>query len=149
MGYIREEVIAAAARAQVAASLRELSPQESAHIRAQLRMKFAKGGVSSVLWEDLGESVAVQHAASWRWVDDFVKGMPTILLFDEREERTMFAFQDGSLLVPTLEEAYAFEFYLTDPATEYLLCFNHHDFLIASGAARRWLEERRRATALR
>ncbi len=31
------------------------------------------------------------------------------------------------------------EFYLTNTLTDYLLCFNHHDYLIACGRAREWL----------
>lgn len=30
-------------------------------------------------------------------------------------------------------------FYLTNASTDYLLCFNHHDYLIACGAAREWV----------
>ena len=32
----------------------------------------------------------------------------------------------------------SFEFYLTNRDTTYLVCFNHHDFLIGTGEATQW-----------
>ena len=51
----------------------------------------------------------------------------------------MFAIVGGDALVRLLGDLPPMEFYLTNAATEYLLCFNHHDYLIACGSAREWL----------
>lgn len=34
------------------------------------------------------------------------------------------------------------EFYVTNKNNEYLLCFNHHDVLIACGDATEWIKNR-------
>jgi hypothetical protein len=51
----------------------------------------------------------------------------------------MFALARRRDAVAVLAESTGFEFYLTDIDATFLLCFNHHDFLIAAGDARPWL----------
>ncbi|WP_346768745.1 DUF6756 family protein [Paenibacillus sp. HB172176] len=35
------------------------------------------------------------------------------------------------------------EFYITNKRCDYLLCFNHHDYLIACGEAINWIKDRK------
>lgn len=51
----------------------------------------------------------------------------------------MFEFTHRRDIVAVLAECTGFEFYLTDVEATFLLCFNHHDVLIAAGDARPWL----------
>ncbi|EGK09931.1 hypothetical protein HMPREF9374_2734 [Desmospora sp. 8437] len=73
---------------------------------------------------------------------EFVDNSKVILFFnDEREDYGFYLFS-GSDLVEILEETNEDEFYLTDPEVSYLLCFNHHDHLLSSGAAvSEWLSK--------
>ena len=64
------------------------------------------------------------------------------MFFNEDEDQAMFHFADGAEVVPVLEECTPFEFYLTDDSAAYLICFNHHDVLLATGTAAPWLEQR-------
>ncbi len=51
----------------------------------------------------------------------------------------MFELAHGRDAVAILEECTGFEFYLTNVEAKFLVCFNHHDFLIAAGDAAPWL----------
>lgn len=145
---IRDELIQAAKL--VHATLRELEPAERDQVRALVAGRFAAGNSRRrFLWEDVRGATAVQNPESWRWIADFFseRAEPAIIFFNPADEPTMFAFKHGAQVVPVLEETPAFEFYLTDAGATYLLCFNHHDFLIAAGAAAGWLERYTTASA--
>lgn len=146
---IRDELIQAAKL--VHATLREPEPAERDRIRALVAGRFTAAGNSTrrFLWEDVRGATAVQNPEAWRWIADFFSGRaePVIIFFNPADEPAMFAFRHGAQVVPVLEETPAFEFYLTDAEATYLLCFNHHDFLIAAGTAAQWLERHTAAPA--
>ena len=52
----------------------------------------------------------------------------------------MFEVSSGDALDLLLGETTGFEFYVTDADASYLVCFNHHDFLVCLGDARGWLK---------
>ncbi len=54
----------------------------------------------------------------------------------------MFELKARSKLSLLLGETYPFEVYLTDELVDFVLCFNHHDYLIATGRAKEWLTRR-------
>ena len=54
----------------------------------------------------------------------------------------MFKLKARSKLSLLLGETYPFEVYLTDELVDFVLCFNHHDYLIATGRAKAWLAGR-------
>ncbi len=146
--------VRAAAKA-VNAQITELPGEESRRVRTAVRRKFADKSRVPVagftarrmldswpLWEALHGTVGVQALDGWRWVSDFVGNNEVIMFFNEDEDQAMFRFADGAQVVPVLEECTPFEFYLTNDSTDYLICFNHHDVLIAAGTAVPWLEQR-------
>ncbi|MEO6457793.1 MAG: hypothetical protein ABIO92_05915 [Chloroflexia bacterium] len=51
----------------------------------------------------------------------------------------MIEFEQGTQISRVLGECFNFEFYVTNPEVEYILCHNHHDFLVATGTATSWL----------
>jgi hypothetical protein len=57
------------------------------------------------------------------------------MFFNLPDEKAAFTFNKGDDVVSVLSETYGFEFYLTNRCAEYLICFNHHDVLIACGSA--------------
>jgi hypothetical protein len=54
--------------------------------------------------------------------------------------RKIWRFRSGSGLLRVLEDSPALEFYVCDKEASYLLCSNHHDFVIGWGAASPWVE---------
>jgi hypothetical protein len=53
--------------------------------------------------------------------------------------RSVWKFRNGSDLLRVLEDCPALEFYVSDEEASYLLCSNHHDFVIGWGAASQWV----------
>lgn len=139
MGFIRDEIIDVAKTMDI--PIVELSSVECDIIRRQLRGKFTRGNASLAMWKDLIDKFSVQDVDGWRWVDNFVGQSSTIMLFDLDDEPSMFEFQNGTQVVTILAETFHFEFYLTNHARDYLICFNHHDYLIATGTAAHWLKQ--------
>jgi hypothetical protein len=52
----------------------------------------------------------------------------------------VWKFSGGPDLLCVLNECPALEFYVCDEDASYLLCSNHHDFIIGWGAAEPWVE---------
>lgn len=118
-----------------------LSVEEASLIREQVINKIAPGGRGATwLWDGhLTESVSVQDAAGWQKMDSFLQGQAFIMFFNPGDDRTMIAVPPGSEVGPVLGQCRWFEFYITDRKARYILCHNHHDFLIAAGTAMQWL----------
>ena len=63
-------------------------------------------------------------------------------MFNPRDGAEVFHFASGEALDEVLADTFGFELYVTDEEASFLLCFNHHDFLLASGKAVEWLRRR-------
>ncbi len=118
----------------------ELPEGERENIRNSVAHKFAAGSVHW-LWEKLNSATSIRNGDAWRWIDDFIKGEPILLFFNFGDDKSMFLLYDYKHIVDLLGETSGFEFYITNPKNEFLICFNHHDYLIASGTAESWLAE--------
>ncbi len=136
LSSIRDQFIAAARSTHT--PLIELPQDEGERIRAQVAWGFVQGWVNWI-WQHLVDSVGVYQQHSWQWVDEYVNGAEAVMLFNRDEEGAVFVFPQGAAIVPVIEETYVPEFYLTNRAVEYLICYNHHEYLIASGSAKEWL----------
>ncbi len=137
----KAEFVAAAERADVL--IRELMPEEAGAIKRIVEMKFAGRRRSPLfLWEYLIDRLAVHDPHAWEWIGEFVGNDSLIFFFDHWNGAYVFEFEDGSKLVPVLEDSYWSEFYLTDRVADYLICYSDHDILYATGTASDWLKER-------
>ncbi len=126
----------------------ELGAQEGDEVRAKLAVKFAAGSWSRFLWERLRSFTSVADLDAWRWIGEYVGNHRAWLLFDPQTDPTLYEFQSGDQLIDVIEEAYVFEYYVTDPDMNYLLCYSHEDVLYAAGTARGWLRARLQDTGL-
>lgn len=93
------------------------------------------------LWENLQNYHSVQDIDAWIWLLDFHTTEPIIMIFEYQEEERGFIFESMKDVVLLLGNCYGFVFYLTSLNGDYLLCINDHDYLIAGGKAKNWLEE--------
>jgi hypothetical protein len=146
MWNIREQIITATKSQNI--KIREIEIEEIEFLINQLKNKFATANDPSIvlpeeknvlLWETLKDDESVRHKEAWRWLDDLIGNNESIMFFNPSDEATAFLFNKGDDIVSILNETFGFEFYLTNQDTEYLVCFNHHDVLIACGLARDWL----------
>lgn len=99
---------------------------------------------ASFLWEHFTQDIAIYDPQSWSWIKEFLGDEKVILFFYEPEQKFAFRFNSGFDAFSVLNNGqYVFtDFYLTNEACDYLLCFNHHQHLIACGAAKDWLREK-------
>jgi hypothetical protein len=118
------------------------SPADSQEILARLAWRFSRGQAGVPLWETLSESVGVHDPEAWRWPARFAASQSSLLAFNPDQEEKAFAFADGAELETVLGECSGFEFYVTNSSFDYVLCFNHHDVLVAAGTALEWLRAR-------
>ena len=95
------------------------------------------------MWERLRRFESVQDSDSWSLIRGGVSSGAVVMFFEKDRDFSMVRFSHGGDVVAVLRECTGFEFYLTNPEAEYLLCFNHHDFLIGAGTAEDWIRELR------
>jgi hypothetical protein len=135
---IVEEILAAEREHSLGVQLLPAADRD----RLRERISSRYGGRSYRLWETLHDCASVQDSEGWKWIREFVGSRSCVLLFDLDEEVEMFHVPSGSSLDELLQNTFGFEFYVTDMDGAYLICFNHHDFLVCCGSAREWLEGR-------
>jgi len=128
--WIREEIRRAIKVLDLSAT--ELANTDLRDTFEALATAFAEPG-SQPLWERLKERTSIHDPNGWRRIRALATG-PLWLLVEDSQGRCGFAFRDASDLELVLQETSGFVFYVTDPDLTYLISFNDHDFLIASGA---------------
>lgn len=138
MWTLAKDVLDAATRLNVVASA--LTPEESTAAHRTVAARYGGPTGRWPLWDGPMEYPALQDAAAWRLIADFVQDNPCLLLWDPETERTVIRIERGRALVRVLDEVHRSELYVTDEAGSFMLCFNHHDFLIAGGRAANWLK---------
>jgi hypothetical protein len=145
MGQIANELTLAiqATGAMATVSIKWNSPR----VLSELSARFAAADRNGELWERLSSSFGYRDPNAWRLVSDFTSGQRCLLALPSRLESAVFEFENGFDLTRVLEQCSGFEFYATDEAFSYLLCSNHHDYLVSAGTAKDWLEQRVRSQA--
>jgi hypothetical protein len=139
MGHIANEIRSVTARVGIQA--KELSLARLRAIRDGIRDRFIDPSGKGPLWERISEDVSIRNPDAWQWISSVPLAGRAVLFFEEHEEPAGFSFDSGADVVSTLAESTGFEFYLTDDAMSFLLAFNHHDYLSATGDAAGWLRE--------
>jgi len=88
-------------------------------------------------WDHPAAPLGMQKSDGWKLIPKYVGGREC-LLFPEGAG-SMWTFSNGSDLLRVLENCQAIEFYVADKDAGYLLCFNHHDFIVGWGEAAQWV----------
>lgn len=130
--FVADAVKGAAVNAQVL----ERSQQDA--VIGRLRERFGLNARATFLWDaTVSEHVAFECPSGWQLIPRFI-GASECLMFESRA-RTIWRFGSGDDLLRVLEDAPALEYYVCDVEVTYLLCHNHHDYLIGWGAAAAWV----------
>lgn len=111
----------------------------SENLRSRMEAKFLDQNSSSFLWERFQESSSIYDPNGWARLSEFGH-MGEVYLFFSRDDESGF-WKIGNLqdLVEILGECGGQEFYICDQDMNFVICHNHHDYLIAAGTARDWL----------
>ena len=90
------------------------------------------------LWEAFRGDMARRRSDGWSLICDYPEPSP-ILLFQEDGEFRGYEFSSPGDLRAVLAESAGFEFYVTNKEAEFVLCHNHHDFIVGVGECHQWL----------
>jgi hypothetical protein len=107
-------------------------------VHTELRDRYGRAGNRWPLWDAPNCDPSFQEEEAWRHLPAFLSNAACLVLWEPRTERKVLRFRCAKDLVKVLEECHRTEFYVTDDLS-YMVCFNEHDFLIASGRAAEWL----------
>lgn len=139
MWTIAADILDEAKRQQIFAL--SLPRQIAQTIRQDVERKYGGSRREWPLWDQENDDPSIQEENAWELVAEFIGDAPCVILWEPRTESQLIEFLSGQDLVRVLRECHRTEFYITDRDSSYLLCFNHHDFLIGSGRAAPWLLE--------
>lgn len=148
MGIVRNEILRASAM-QGCSSVRQIAQEEADELRNNTIDKFANGKRDALfIWEGFADAVSIHADDGWQWLTTLPEKNSLFLFFSTREERSVFEFRKPIDIVRTLDDAFGFEFYITNLASEFIVCFNHHHYLIATGTMTSWLKNERVARGM-
>jgi hypothetical protein len=140
MSYIKEEIVRVANFLDV--NVLELPQYDTNLIVKQVATKYSDGKTGDFLWEYFVKKISVCDRNAWKKLDQYIGNNEVVLFFNPSDESVAFKLNNGKALVDLIGESFGFEFYLTNQATDYVLCFNHHDYLIACGKSMEWLKKK-------
>jgi len=90
-------------------------------------------------WNAADAPASVQNGSGWELIPKFVGDLPCLVFLPLAS--AIWRFADGAELLKFLRETPHFEFYVCDIQATYLVCFNHHDFIIGWGRCTTWVEQ--------
>lgn len=119
----------------------QLSISETDAIIQDIKQRFCDPlAYDRYLWETFNDDESRQRQDGWLLLCDFPMERP-ILFVPEYNRYHAFQFLSTTDLRLLLSESQGFEFYVTTESTDFVLCHNHHDYLIGVGTCIPWLAE--------
>ena len=108
-------------------------------IVARIRVRFTEQKTrSNQLWEDFVDDASTIRNDGWRVACEYPEQHP-IILFRDSDAYEGYIASSPQSLERILAESPGFEFFLTNEDVDYVLCFNHHNYLIGVGQCKDWL----------
>jgi len=135
-GLVMEFVSSALSAARVQAEVLSASARRALVVR--LRERFGLDVTAHQAWDMKTGSYGKRRPDGWERIPTFVGDTACCMFVDGAA--IVWKFSDGSDLLRVLKECPALEFYICDQDASYLLCSNHHDFIIGWGAAKLWVD---------
>ncbi|MBH5368671.1 hypothetical protein [Bradyrhizobium glycinis] len=131
-----DHICSAIASTGVQAAVLSEAERRSAVIRVLERLGVDVTGRAP--WDRASSSSEGRHRPDgWELIPKYV-GMSRCLMFLEGAG-SIWKLACGVDLLRVLEDCPPFEFYVCDEEASYLLCCNHHDFIVGWGAALPWV----------
>jgi hypothetical protein len=105
-----------------------LSAPERKALVVRLRERLGVDVRAHAPWDDKTESSGKLRSDGWELIPTFV-GATTCYMFLDGAG-IVWKFRNGSDLRCVMKESPALEFYVCDRDASYLVCSNHHDFIM-------------------
>lgn len=131
MNFIKDEIIKVSRNHRI--EFKEISADKFNFTRIKLEKKFCNKK-KLFMWENFKDSFSVYNVYGWRLINKILNEEPVILFFNKDDFSSGFLFNSIKDIMMILSESIGFEFYLTNEYLDFILCFNHHDYLIATGS---------------
>lgn len=90
------------------------------------------------LWEYIFPQKSEYNPDGWKNMKEYIKGKETVLFVEWNENRKMYVFKDGEVIISILANSSFFVFYVTNMNADFILSQNDHDYFIAGGDAVNW-----------
>jgi hypothetical protein len=117
----------------------ELAADERQALVVRLQQRLGVTVTDESPWDDHAAPQGILNPDGWNLIASFV-GINDCYIFQSKAQR-IWKLTDGASLLDILEDSPGFEFYVCDRRADYLLCHNHHDFVIGWGSAERWVRD--------
>lgn len=118
--------------------IRPLLADEQTQLLKRLEARFGlQTATETVMAGD--DHASLLRSDGWERIADYVGDCACVMFVGHPAQG--FAFETGAQLRATLGETPRMEFLVLDKALTYALFANHHDFLLAWGAAKLWLAQ--------
>lgn len=114
-----------------------LDDKQRRAMAALLRNRLGANVLSHAPWDNPEAPQGLHSTEGWQLIPTYV-GRSECVLFVARAS-AWWTFRSGADLLRVLEECPPMEFYVSDRDASYLLCHNHHDFVVGWGDAARWV----------
>jgi hypothetical protein len=139
MGYLADEIENAALNLNI--TVVNIDKKKNNEIRNKLAYSFSQQPdfPEKFSHQNLKNIQSFCDPKGWMLIQDYVKNNKVILFVNPDEEESMWLIPSGNALTLILSETIGFPFYVTSFEADYLLCFDDHDCLIATGKAVEWL----------
>lgn len=122
-------------------TIEELLSEQADDIRFRVSTKFANG-VTYWLWSSLSKPhYGIREKGSWKFIEKLNLPSNLILFFNKNDEIAIFTKVSLEGIVKIIDYCAPFEFYITDFDANFLVCYNHHDYLSITSENQLWLEE--------
>ena len=115
-----------------------LGAAERTALVVRLRERLGVDATAHKPWDSPAAPQGQLRPDGWELIPAYVGGTTCLMFLDGAN--TVWQFSSGSDLLRVLEDCPALEFYVCDREASYLLCTNHHDFVIGWGAATSWVD---------
>lgn len=123
--------------------LERLNADETGRIRGAVISRYCRNVPHAFLWETFAVPESLHDPDGWMRLSKWKGGTELILFFDEHDSKNSILCPPGTPIESLISESTGFEFYITSPAVDFVICFNHHDCLIGIGKATDWIKQQR------
>ncbi len=139
--YVANEILEEVKNIQC--PIEELDGQKSEKIRNDVKKKYVHPSYREIHWENFVQDLeySFKDENGWYVIQNFPYTKPVLMFFNERESKFMFRFNNLRDVSKVYGETFGYEFYLTNEDSDFLICFNHHDYLIGLGKAYEWVQK--------
>jgi hypothetical protein len=124
------------ARCQIICS--PLRRAETSELIRSIIERYTTDYTDRFLWEHFIGDVSVRTPNASTLATQYPQ-VPVIILYESENKFHGYLFHKKEQLLQMIAEAPSFEFYLTDPAVSYVICRNHHNYLIGVGSCVSWV----------